>query len=482
MLIIGGGSADVTLGVGIVHDWEPGEGSIVMWQPTPGSRAKAKQAPVVAAPPSSMQAGHLRGYVEFGDRGLDYSRLVMGSWEIPGKCDIRTMTHVINAHLRRHETYRSWFEYKDAKNILRHKINNPRDIQLAPVQHGQMTQPQWRDLVLSTPNPLQWDCFRFGLIQHENRCTLFAIVDHLHCDPALVSSLYVEILTNYNALVAGKPPVEMPSTASHEDFCSRERALADAATVDSPAVRKWIEFAEANGGAMPDFPLPLGDQSIPCGGDMMVVPLMNPEQTARFEDGCIAAGARFSGGLFACAALAHYELTGQETYYGLTPVDKRSSPEEYMTMGWFTGIIPFTVPIDPNSFEATAHATQASFDENIDLANVPYDRVLELAPWLKRFGRQFTMMNYMDAGLPPLSAVVATALKGSNATAYNDGRSPAYMYMSVIRLFDEVSLMISFPNNPVARDSMTCYGEVIKSVFERVAAGRYAPAAVRVSG
>jgi 2-O-sulfo trehalose long-chain-acyltransferase len=480
-VIIGGGSAEVTLGVGIVHDWEPGPGSIVTWQPTPASLAKARQAPVVPAPPSSMQAGHLRGYVEFGDRGLDYSRLVMGSWEIPGQCDIRTMTHVINTHLRRHETYRSWFEYKDAKNIIRHRISNPRDIQFAPVQHGQLTQPEWRELVLSTPNPLQWDCFRFGLIQHEDHCTLFAIVDHLHCDPALVSSLYIEILTNYRALLEGKPPVTMPATASHEEFCSRERALADAMTLDSPEVRKWIEFAENNDGGLPDFPLPLGDQSIRCGGDIIIERLMNPQQTAKFEASCMAAGARFSGGLFACAALAHYELTGQEIYYGLTPVDKRSSSEEYMTMGWFTAAVPFTVPVDPNSFEETARATQASFDDNLDLANVPYERVLELAPWLKRNGPQFTMINYMDAGLPPLSAVVATALKGVNATAYNDGRNPAYLYSSVIRLFDEVSIMVSYPNNPVARESVYRYLEVIKSVFARVAAGRCTPVAVRAS-
>jgi hypothetical protein len=480
-MIIGGGSADVTLGVGIVHEWEPGQGSIVTWQPTPGSLAKAKQAPAVAAPPSSMQAGHLRGYVEFGERGLEYSRLVMGSWEIPGKCDIRTMTHVINAHLRRHETYRSWFEYKDANNIVRHTIANPRDIQLAATNHGTLTQTEWRDLVLSTPDPLQWDCFKFGLIQHEEHCTLFAIVDHLHCDPALVSSLYVEILTNYNALLEGKPPVQLPASASHGDFCTRERQTAASNTLDSPAVRKWIEFAENNGGGMPDFPLPLGDQSIPCGGDIIIERLMTPEQTAQFESNCITGGARFSGGLFACAALAHYELTGDETYYGLTPVDKRSTPEEYMTMGWFTGIVPFTVPVDPNSFEATARATQASFDDNLELANVPYDRVLELAPWLKRYGPQFSMMNYMDAGLPPLSAVVATALKGANATAYNDGRSPAYLYMSVIRLFDEVSLMVSYPNNPVARESVYRYIEVLKSIFERVSEGRYASAAVQVS-
>ncbi|WP_052316366.1 condensation domain-containing protein [Mycobacterium canetti] len=480
-MIIGGGSADVSLGVGFVHDWELGSGSVVTWRPTPATLAKAKQAPVVPAPPSFMQAGHLRGYVEFGDRGLDYSRLVMGSWEMPGKCDIRTMTQVINWHLRRHETYRSWFEYKDAKTILRHKIQNPRDIQLAPVHLGQLTQPEWRDFVLSTPDPLQWDCFKFGLIQYENHCTLFAIVDHLHCDPALITGLYVEVLTNYQSLVAGKPPVTLPATASHDEFCLQEKAHADSMTLDSPEVRKWIEFAENNGGGMPDFPLPLGDQSIPCGGDMIIVPLMNPDQTARFESKCIAAGARFSGGLFGCAALAHYELTGQEIYYGLTPVDKRRTPDEYMTMGWFTGIVPFTVPIDPNSFEETARATQASFDENIDLANVPYDRVLELAPWLQRHGPQFTMMNYMDAGLPPLSAVVATALKGANAIAYNDARSPAYLYMSVIRLFDEVSLMIQFPNNPVARESATRYGEVISSIFSRVAAGQYAAPAVRVS-
>jgi hypothetical protein len=112
---------------------------------------------------------------------------------------------------------------------------------------------------------------------------------------------------------------------------------------------------------------------------------------------------------------------------------------------------------------------------------VPYERVLELAPWLKRNSSQFFMTNYMDAGLPPLSAVVATALKGANATAYNDGRNPAYLYFSVIRLFDEVSIMVNFPNNPVARESVTRYLEVLKSVFARACEGQYAKAAVQLA-
>jgi hypothetical protein len=428
-----------------------------------------------------MQGGHLRGFVEFKERGLDYSRAVMGSWDVPGRCDIRAMTYVINAHVRRHATYHSWFEYNDAKSIVRHTIKNPRDIQFVAKEHGVLTQKGWQDLVLSTPDPLQWDCFRFGIVQHEDRFSLYAVVDHLHCDPMLIAGLYVEILMNYNALLEGKAPVTLPPAASYDDFCMRENEIVSAMTLDSPEVRKWIEFAEANGGSLPDFPLPLGDQSIPCGGDVHVERLLDQNQTAEFEAICQRAGTRFSGGLFACSALAQYELAGTETYYGLTPVDKRSSPEDFMTVGWFTGVVPFTVPVDPNSFPETARAAQASFDANMDLAYVPYDRVLELAPWLKKYGPQFTMMSYMDAGLPPLSAIVATALDGVNATAYTDGRSPAYMYMTVFRLFDEVTLMVSYPGNPVARESVISYAEAMKSVFSRVAAGTFAGVPVRVS-
>jgi hypothetical protein len=428
-----------------------------------------------------MQIGHLRGFVEFRDRGLDYSRAVMGSWDVPGRCDIRAMTYVINAHLRRHATYHSWFEYTDAKNIVRHTMKNARDIQFVAKEYGVLTQQEWQDHVLATPDPLHWDCFRFGIIQYEDRFALYAVVDHLHCDPMLIAGLYVEILMNYNAIREGKAPVTLPPAASYDDFCMRESQCVSGMTLESPEVQKWIEFAEANGGTLPDFPLPLGDQSIPCGGDVRVERLLGPEQTAQFEALCQQAGARFSGGLFACSALAQYELTGAETYFGLTPIDKRKSPADFMTVGWFTGVVPFTVPVDPSSFAETARAAQASFDENMDLANVPYDRVLELAPWLRRPGPQFTMMSYMDAGLPPLSAIVATALDGVNATAFTDGRSPAYMYSTVFRLFDEVSIMVSYPNNPIARESVTRFTETMKSVFDRVVAGSLAAVPVRVA-
>jgi hypothetical protein len=454
----------------------------VTWEPTAESIANARRAPVSPVPPSAMQAGHLRGYVEFRKRGLDYSRTIMGSWDMPGRCDLRAMTYVVNAHIRRHATYHSWFEFKDGEPIVRHTIADPRDIQFVAREYGVMTQPAWRDHVLATPDPLQWDCFRFGIIQYEHRFALYAVVDHLHCDPILIASAYVEILMTYNALLAGKAPVALPPAASFDEFCLRESRSMSGMTADSPEVRKWIAFAEANGGTLPDFPLPLGAPSREDGGGVHVRQLLGPDQTARFEAICQRAGVRFSGGLFACVALALYELSGADTYYGLTPIDKRKSPADFMTMGWFTGVVPFIVPVDPASFEATARAAQASFDANVDLADVPYDRVLELAPWLRRPGPQFTMMNYMDAGLPPLSAVVASALNGVNATARTDGRNPAFMYATVFRLFDEVSIMVTFPNNPVARDSVARFTEAIMSVFHRLAAGGFAAVRVGVAG
>jgi hypothetical protein len=82
------------------------------------------------------------------------------------------------------------------------------------------------------------------------------------------------------------------------------------------------------------------------------------------------------------------------------------------------------------------------------------------------------MLSYLDAGLPPLSAVVSSQIAGRNVSAYCDGRTPAYLCMWVGRLYDETSLTIFFPNNPVARNSVTRYVEALKSVYVRVAEGR----------
>lgn len=226
---------------------------------------------------------------------------------------------------------------------------------------------------------------------------------------------------------------------------------------------------------MPSFPLPTGDLTPGCAGALKTVQLLDQEEMSRFEESCVSAGARFSGGVFACAALTQFELTGEDIYYAITPHDTRSGPAEYTTTGWFTGMIPITAPVSPASFGETARAAQASFDSGTELALVPFDTVLRLAPdelGLRRPNLGFPMLSFLDAGLPPLSAMIDSALLGLNAKVYGDGDYPAQVCMWVNRMKTETSVTIFHPDNPVAHASVTKYASVLKSKYACVAEGR----------
>jgi hypothetical protein len=457
-----------------IHDWMGDPGVHVTWNPSQATLAKIREAPVSTVPVSYQQAQHLRAFRDHTARGTDMARLNIPAWDIAGQCDIRAMTHVINAYLRRHDTYHSWFEYDDAQRIVRRTIREPRHIKFVPTEHGEMTPTQWRERVLSTPDPWQWECFHFGIIQRADHFTFYISVDHVHTDAMFMGLVLVEIHMMYAALVAGAAPVRLPAAGSYDDYCLRQQAYLSALTVESPEVVAWIDFAKSNDGTLPRFPLPLGDPSVPCTGDMITVQLLDEQQAIRFESACMDVGARFSGGVFACAALAEHELTGAETHYVVTPTTTRSTPAELMTTGWFTGLVPITVPVVATSFGHTARAAQASFDAGIGVANVPFDRVLELAASehkLRTPQPGVSMLSYLDAGLPPLSPTIVAKWEGLNGKVYHDARSAHQVGMWVNRTQKETTVTVAFPNNPIARESVLGYVAAMKSVYGRVIEG-----------
>ncbi|WP_191499413.1 condensation domain-containing protein [Mycobacterium simulans] len=459
------------LGLETVDNWVPAPGSVWCWHASPASLAAARQAPISDVPPSYIQARHLRGYRDQAARGCEMSRLVVAALDFRGQCDTRAMTYVLNSHLRRHDTYRSWFEFTDAGRIVRHTISDPTDIELIPAEHGEMTAKQWQDYILTTPSPLDWDCFRFAIIQRDDHFTFCISVDHLHVDATFICAVFWEIQGMYDALMDGDGPIPLPSVGSYDDYCLRERAYTSALTLESPEIRQWIEFFESNEGSLPSFPLPLGDPALVTRGELLSLQLMDGPQTARFEAACTSAGARFSGGVFAAAAFTEYELTGSDTYNAVTPTSTRSTTAELMTTGWFIGHIPFTVEVG-TSFAETARRAQSSFDASTHLAGVPFERVLELAPWLNKTPRGgFPMLSFLDAGVPPLSAVIATNLRRMNAKVFSDGRIGARVCMWVNKFQHETTVTASFPNNPIAHESVARYLEEMRSVYVQVADG-----------
>lgn len=457
--------------VGALAEWTLTPGAVISWQPTAAAAEKARQAPVSSVPVSYMQGQHLRNYCERTDPGLHFSRQIIASCDVPGRCDIAAMDQALNAYLRRHDTFRSWFERTGAGEFVRHAITDPADIEFAPIDHGHMTADEIRAHVVAIPNPLEWACFTFGVIQCENHFTFFAAMDHVHGDATLIGTTMLEANGMYTAFSGGGSSLTLPDAGSFDDFCVREREYTAALSVDSPGVRAWIDFAENNSHGFPEFPLPLGDPAESTRSEMSSEVLMDAAQTERFDAACTAAGARFVGGAFACLALVEHEFTGAVTYYGLTPRDSRSAADNFMTQGWFTGLIPITVPIAAASFAEAAWAAQTSFDSSLDMAKVPYYRVLELAPWLNWPRPNFPVSNFLHGGAAPLNAILAAADLGlaNNIGIYPDGRYSYQLTNYIFRYGEGTVMAIMHPDNPIAEKSATRYMEAMRSVCVRVA-------------
>ncbi|KWX56868.1 condensation domain-containing protein [Mycobacterium sp. NAZ190054] len=457
--------------VGALDEWSLSSGAVTSWHPTAAAVDKARRAPRSTVPVSYMQGQHLRNFCERTAAGLTFSRQIIASCEVPGECDIAAMDHAVNAYLRRHDTFRSWFAQSGDGEFVRHALEDPADIEFVPIEHGTMTVDEIRDHVVAIPSPLEWGCFTFGVIQNDGHFTFFAAMDHVHGDATLIGTTMLEANGMYSALSGGGEALTLPDAGSFDDFCVREREHTSALTLDSPEVQAWIEFAENNDGGFPEFPLPLGNPRESTRSDMTSELLLDDAQTGRFEAACTAAGARFVGGLFACLAQVEHELTGALTYYGLTPRDSRSASDNFMTQGWFTGLIPITIPIGAASFADAAWSAQTSFDSNLNMAKVPYYRVLELAPWLKWPDPNFPVSNFLHGGAAPLNAILAAGEMGlaNNIGIYPDGRFSYQLTVYIFRYGEGTVMAIMHPDNPVARKSATRYMLAMKSVCALVA-------------
>lgn len=458
-----------------INDWVGAPGSVVSWGPAPASAERVRQAPRSPVPPSYQQEQHIRAYRRHSTDGLDMARLMIPSWNIPGRCDIRAMTFVINAYLRRHDTYHSWFDFDDSDQVVRHAVTDPTDISMAATRHGEMNSAKWQALAMDVPGPLDWDCFRFGIIQRADHFTFYASVDHLHADAMFVVALFVEIHSNYAAVVEGGVPVRFPESGRYLDYCVRQREYTAGLTLESPEVGEWLGYLRKNGGSLPKFPMPLGDPNVPYAGELNKVTLMDVHESERFEAFCTSAGARFIGGAFACAALAERELAGIDTYNVITPTTTRRTPGEFATTGWFTGVVPISIPVAGMSFAEVARAAQEAFDAHMRLAQVPIERVLELAksvPDIRPAGPGVPMLSFFDSGLPPLDPVVMGQWYAHDGTLYGGVGAASQIGMWVNRGLEGTTISVAYPDNPVARESATQYVELMKMFYLRAAGGR----------
>jgi hypothetical protein len=82
------------------------------------------------------------------------------------------------------------------------------------------------------------------------------------------------------------------------------------------------------------------------------------------------------------------------------------------------------------------------------------------------------MISYLDATLAPLSPAIVAEWSGLNGKIYSELGAAHQVGMWVNRFGNGTSVTVAFPNNPIARDSVTRYVEAMKSVYVHVAEGR----------
>jgi hypothetical protein len=325
-------------------------------------------------------------------------------------------------------------------------------------------------LLLDTPDPLQWDCFTFGIIQGDDRFTVYIAIDHLRADGMSAGVIFLDIQTTYFTTLQSGPAAVTPG-ASYRDYCSSQRAYTASLDEESPQIQSWRAFLAANGGALPEFPLELGEATADTQGAIDVFDLIDDEQGRRFESACRAAGARFSGGVFACAALAEHRLTGAETYFGLTPFSNRRDPAYATAVGWLASFVPLAIPTADASFDEVVTSAQTSFDENTALGSVPYYHLLEMpdpsSGAVSIPDRPVPMLSYIDIRKLPFSDY----WDGLRIGIWGDNRLSEAVCMWVNRMRDRTQLVVAYPGTSVARESVMRYVEAMRAEFARVADG-----------
>ncbi|WP_405139025.1 condensation domain-containing protein [Nocardia sp. NBC_01388] len=456
---------------GLFDDWHPEPGRLTTWTASPQSRAAVRRAPAHDVGPSYQQEAYLRAAQRNDVAGLRVSRICMISFDIPGVPDQRAMTATVNAFLRRHDTFHSWFAPERGEWFVRH-VADPADIDFTPATYGEFTDlGALRERVQAeTPGPFEWDCFSFGIIERPDSFTVYAAVDHLHTDGVAQALSCVELLLLYGTEISGGT-LALPPVDGHIGYCARERRLNGQLTLESASVARWVELLRRNDGQVPHFPLDLGSAGGYSRSAQLTIPLLSETDMLRFDQVCEEHGGRFFGGLFAAVALAEFELTGKESYFGFTPANTRFLPGEMDSVGWYTNLIPVVVPVESvGTFTALVAAAQEATERARDLTDISLHRVLELVtPDLgirTRPGFAAPMVSYVDVR-KMAGADMFDAIKGG---LYGSDGSSGEVFLWVNRMNDVTTLTLLFPDTPQAHASVDRYVQKLVTIVTTVAA------------
>lgn len=183
-------------------------------------------------------------------------------------------------------------------------------------------------------DPFAAPSHRLCLIEPEDpaeRPQLVVAADHAHLDAWSLLVLVRDLTACLEDVRAGRPPgAELPEA---EPFAAHTAAMAAHGDPPRRIIRRWREILDAGGGAMPTFPLPLGDLSAPREEVVAVRDVADAAELVRLEEAAAAQGVR----LLATAVAVLTRLAGDHGHplRAVFPVHSRHAPRWHDSVGWF---------------------------------------------------------------------------------------------------------------------------------------------------
>ncbi|MGY2986360.1 MULTISPECIES: condensation domain-containing protein [unclassified Bradyrhizobium] len=395
--------------------------------------------------PSHVQEDHLR----FAHDGLP--GWLGTAFDLPGEFNSAALTKSILGWVDRHEALRSRL-VKDGSAIRRVTIdpgaaaleNTVVDDCADPDEIAQLLE----ELFDAETKPLTWPAYVFVTITRPTSTSLILACDHSVSDAYSIALVPYEIRELYTAAILGVAP-ELAQVSSYLDHAESERERLSDLTDDHPAIAHWRALIDANGGQLPDFPLPLGapEGTLQRTGRMW---LLDAAQASEFDRGCRSQGGNATTGLFACLALAGKTLADQQEFLAVAPFHTRYDLRSMRSVGWYVGMSPVSFRL-AGTLPQLLRAARLELKRAKKTAQVPFPKAMEL---LGTALRDRFMVSYMDNRTVP-----GSDLWPQWRTRFLISRSSdaCETYLWISRWQDGISVHFRHPGSALARTAVDDY-------------------------
>lgn len=379
----------------------------------------------------ALPAGRLHGYVlRTGGRpgralpvSFDQDRHVgegsrAGSWmavsfRMPSVVDRADLATAWEAVVARHGTLRTAFDL-DAGGAVRVEELDVvgGDWVEHPVADGRAVRDVLREVLDAACSPLERPAHRLCVVEPEGERPVVVVgADHSHVDMWSLLVVVRDLLAGLDDLAQGRPPLERAAPVAA--FSDHTALLAAMPPAPREVSQRWAAILGASGGAMPVFPLPLGDVEVPPPAVVEVRDVLDAEEVRRFQSHAHDHGVR----MIALATSVMTRVVAQQAGVPLRavfPVHSRYEERWHDSVGWFitNAVI--------ESADPDVHASAAAVTEAIRLGSHPLGPILAPHGGMRVPPRMFAV-SWLDTRRLPVAVPDGLELQYVGAVMPTDG-------------------------------------------------------------